>query len=300
MEDFAEDLVSIVIPVFNGARLVGEAIESALAQSWPATEIIVVDDGSNDGGATQRVLARFGDSIRVISKANGGVASALNAGIAAMRGRWFSWLSHDDLYHPLKVERYLDAMRQVPGPAIIFGNVDLVHEDGSLLSRRALTAAYAALGLDADADDDAATLLDSVGDWPLWPDVEAGLPAVAAAGYRVGVLSNVDDDVFARTRVAPLVEDDGVLTSHRLHAYKPAPELYRRALERAGGRLTHVATSARDVRGALEAGIDVVRLRRPGHDLDPDGPRPAVVVGDLHDVVTVLDRRRDRGSARGT
>lgn len=57
-------------------------------------------------------------------------------------------------------------------------------------------------------------------------------------------------------------------------ACKPAPAIYRRALERAGGLLVHVATSARDVRGALEAGLTVVRLRRPGHALDPDGPAP--------------------------
>lgn len=161
-------------------------------------------------------------------------------------------------------------------------------------SRRALTATYAVLGLDADADADAAALLDSVAGWPLWPDVAEGLPVVAAAGHRVGVLSNVDDDVFARTPVAPLVEDSGVLTSERLRAYKPAPELYRRAREHAGGSLTHVATSARDVRGALEADLDVIRLRRPGHALDPAGPRPAVEVASLHDVVTVLDRPRDR------
>jgi 2-haloacid dehalogenase len=167
-------------------------------------------------------------------------------------------------------------------------------------SARAMAAAQSALGLTGDPARDAAELLASVGDWPLWPDVADGLPAVAAAGYRVGVLSNVDDEVFARTRVAPLVADDGVLTSERLHAYKPARALYLRARERAGGRLTHVATSARDVRGALEAGLPVVRLRRPGHDLDPAGPRPADEVGSLHDVVTVLDTRGDTGHHRGT
>jgi 2-haloalkanoic acid dehalogenase type II len=169
-------------------------------------------------------------------------------------------------------------------------------------SRRALAAAYAELGLTADAGADAELLLRSVRDWPLWPDVGTGLGAVAAR-YRVGILSNVDDDVFARTRVAALVggpvDADAVWTSERLRAYKPAPEMYRRARERAGGRLTHVATSARDVRGALEAGLDVVRLRRPGHGLDPAGPRPAAEIADLHHVVTVLDHGRDCGDNRG-
>ena len=154
-------------------------------------------------------------------------------------------------------------------------------------SRRALAAVYTDLGLDGDADADTAVLLGSVGNWPLWPDVEAGLPQVAER-RRVGVLSNVDDVVFARTRVAPLVEDDAVLTSERLRAYKPAREIYERARERAGGALTHVATSARDVRGALEAGLDVVRLRRPGHELDPAGPQPERTVASLDELGKVL------------
>jgi 2-haloacid dehalogenase len=107
------------------------------------------------------------------------------------------------------------------------------------------------------------------------------------------VLSNVDDDVFARTAVAPLVRDDAVLTSERLRAYKPHPEIYRRARERAGGDLVHVATSARDVRGALDAGIDVVHLRRPGHHLDPSGPRPrheVTAVGAVAEALAVSER----------
>ena len=157
--------------------------------------------------------------------------------------------------------------------------------------RRALSGAYAALGLDGDADDDTAVLLHSVGTWPLWPDVAGGLPTLARR-YRVGILSNVDDDVFARTAVAALVADDAVLTSERLRAYKPGPDIYRRARERAGGDLVHVATSARDVRGALEAGIATVYLRRPGHTLDPSGPAPTRTAGDLAQVAVALEQER--------
>ncbi|MGY1808756.1 haloacid dehalogenase [Blastococcus sp. SYSU D00669] len=155
-------------------------------------------------------------------------------------------------------------------------------------SRRALEATYTALGLDGDAEADVAVLLESVELWPLWPDVATGLPVVAHR-HAVGVLSNVDDEVFARTRVAPLVASEAVLTSERLRAYKPDREIYRRARELAGGGLVHVATSARDVRGALEAGIDVVRLRRPGHRLDPDGPAPLREADDVAGVLGLLD-----------
>jgi len=155
---------------------------------------------------------------------------------------------------------------------------------------RALAATYGALGLAGDPAVDAATLLGSVADWPSWPDVARELPRLAA-GHRVGVLSNVDDDVFARTRVAPLVADRDVLTSERLRAYKPHPGIYRRARDRAGGDLLHVATSARDVRGAMEAGIDVIRLRRPGHQLDPTGPAPAHQAADLAELGELLKIR---------
>ena len=157
--------------------------------------------------------------------------------------------------------------------------------------RRALAGTYDALGLTGDAAADARLLNESVGDWPLWPDVAEQLPELGRR-HRVGVLSNVDDAIFARTRVAALVGDDAVLTSERLRAYKPAPELYHRALERAGGELTHVATSARDVRGALEAGIRVVRLRRPGHQLDPAGPSPRAEAADVRGVGELLGGAR--------
>ena len=153
--------------------------------------------------------------------------------------------------------------------------------------RRALAVAYADLGVARDPDADTGRLLESVGDWPLWPDVPEGLPALAVR-CRVGVLSNVDDAVFARTRVAPLVDDADVLTSERLRAYKPAPDIYLRARQCSGGRLVHVATSARDVRGALAAGIEVVRLRRPGHRLDPGGETPQVQAADLFEVARLL------------
>jgi len=153
-------------------------------------------------------------------------------------------------------------------------------------SRRALAATYAARGLGADEAADTRALLATLPDWPLWPDVAAALPEIGRV-HRVGVLSNVDGDLFRRTRAAGLVDDDAVLTSERLRAYKPHRELYDRA--RAAGVDVHVPASARDTRGALEAGLAVVRVRRPGHRVDPDGPQPAHEVTDLGELVTVLD-----------
>lgn len=151
----------------------------------------------------------------------------------------------------------------------------------------ALYRAYGELRLDGDARADIEALAMSMSDWPLWPDVADGLPRLAVH-HRVGLLSNVDDELLARTAAAPLVEPEVALTSQRLRAYKPHPEIYLRARD-VLGKLVHVATSARDVRGALEAGIPTVRLRRPGHELDPDGPRPSYEVETVDEIAGVLD-----------
>lgn len=99
-----QPLVTIVIPVYNGANYLDQSIRSALEQTYTNKEIIVVNDGSDDKGATERVARSFGNRIRYFSKSNGGVSSALNLCIDNMKGEWLSWLSHDDLYYPDKIE----------------------------------------------------------------------------------------------------------------------------------------------------------------------------------------------------
>jgi 2-haloalkanoic acid dehalogenase type II len=157
------------------------------------------------------------------------------------------------------------------------------------LSTKALADTFGALRLGADPQQDAAVLLDSVGSWPMWPDVVEGFRKIAGL-CDVGILSNVDDDIFDRTQVAPLVDGEYVLTSERLRAYKPSPVIYRRAREAArGGRHVHVATSTRDVLGAVEAGSEVIRLVRPGHEAPDVGPAPmhtASSVGEVADLLT--------------
>ena len=160
------------------------------------------------------------------------------------------------------------------------------------LSRQALAAAYAELGVERSPDEDVQALLGSVGRWPLWPDVEQALGALRAVA-RVGVLSNVDDALYAATRAAPLLDPSLAMTSQRLQAYKPSPQLYLAARAELGP-FVHVASSARDVRGSLEAGISAVRLVRRGHRLDPDGPAPDHVIsslGELPDVLEQVDLR---------
>ena len=89
-----------------------EAIDSALAQTYSNIEIIVVNDGSNDGGKTRDIALSYGNKIRYFEKENGGVSTALNLGIKNMGGAYFSWLSHDDVYLPEKVQVEIDALRK--------------------------------------------------------------------------------------------------------------------------------------------------------------------------------------------
>lgn len=105
-----QPLVSIVIPVYKGYPYLRNAIQSCLDQTYKNIEIIVVNDGSPDGGRTKAIAQSFGDKIRYFEKANGGVSTALNYGISQMKGEWFSWLSHDDLYLPDKIEKQLDVI----------------------------------------------------------------------------------------------------------------------------------------------------------------------------------------------
>ncbi len=95
--------VSVVIPTYNRADLVADAIESVLAQTWPRTECIVVDDGSTD--ETARVLARYAGRVTCIRQENRGLAAARNAGARRARGALIGFLDSDDAWEPTLVER---------------------------------------------------------------------------------------------------------------------------------------------------------------------------------------------------
>ncbi len=105
-------LVSVVIPAYNYERYVGETVRSALGQTHPEIEVLVVDDGSTDG--TGEVVRGFGDRVRYLPKENGGLGSARNYGIERARGEFLVFLDADDLLEPEAVEAMLGALRALP------------------------------------------------------------------------------------------------------------------------------------------------------------------------------------------
>lgn len=133
--------ISIVIPAYNASNYLAEAIDSALSQTYPNVEIIVVNDGSKDEGATEQIALSYGDKIRYFSKENGGSSSALNMGISNMTGEWFSWLSHDDLYLPNKLERQIEYIHSLQiedcllSEHIFFAPSDKIDASGKLIKK---------------------------------------------------------------------------------------------------------------------------------------------------------------------
>jgi len=123
--------VSIIIPVYNGSNYLKEAVDSALAQTYGCIEVIVINDGSKDEGATEKIALSYGDKIRYFRKKNGGVASALNFGIKKMKGSYFSWLSHDDLYEKTKIEDQINFLSLFKGEdTIVASNVRVLFLSG--------------------------------------------------------------------------------------------------------------------------------------------------------------------------
>jgi glycosyltransferase involved in cell wall biosynthesis len=124
-------LVSVIIPVYNGTNFLHEAINSALAQTFSDYEILVIDDGSTD--KTWEIIKSYGNKVRGFHKDNGGVASALNLCIREMQGKYFTWLSHDDLWLPEKLEKQVAYMESHPQFNASYTDYYEINESGSIL-----------------------------------------------------------------------------------------------------------------------------------------------------------------------
>jgi tetratricopeptide (TPR) repeat protein len=124
-------LVSVIIPNYNHARFLGDAVRSVLEQSHRDFEIIVVDDGSTDDSG--EVAAGFGDKIRYIYQTNAGLSAARNTGLRAAKGSLIGVLDADDMYEPNSVETLVAALQADPEADGVYCGYQFVDETNNLL-----------------------------------------------------------------------------------------------------------------------------------------------------------------------
>jgi len=137
-------MIDVILPAYNGSRVIRKALDSALSQQVPL-RVIVVDDGSSDDSAA--IARSYGPKVTVISQANRGVSGARNTGVAAAHAPYVALLDQDDIWEPGKLARQLELIEAHPDVGIVFTDMRLERPDGEVVEDGFLTAteAYAAL-----------------------------------------------------------------------------------------------------------------------------------------------------------
>ena len=232
--------VSAVVPAYNRAVYLREAIDSALAQGFEGLEVVVVDDGSTD--ATPEILRGYGDRFRVHRQENAGQSAAVNRGVDLARGEFVAFLDSDDAWLPGKIARAVALLDAEPAAALLYAAVEMMDGDGraipdprpprrtpsgavlaSLLEEnfvRTPTAVFRRKAfLEAGGYDPA---LRCVNDWDMWLRLATGRPVlrdpVPAARYRL----HGDQAVRLRRRLAE--ERVTVLERHLPRIERDTPE----------------------------------------------------------------------------
>jgi len=129
------DLVSIVVPVYNAEKYLDKSLQSCFDQTYQNIEIIAVNDGSTD--SSLEILNSYADRIRIISQKNKGVAGAINTGIRNMKSNWYKLLDADDILYPNCVEILTSEIEKVNDKkTIIFGNYDFINSKGEIVDEK--------------------------------------------------------------------------------------------------------------------------------------------------------------------
>ncbi len=269
--------VSVIIPSFNRAAFLGQAIDSVLGQEHAEVEVIVIDDGSVDG-TRELVASTFGADPRVIYRyqANAGASAARNAGLDVATGRYVAFLDSDDSWDPWHLQVLVTALEHHPEAGLIWSNTRYVDPDGAVISTDAL-----------------ASLLSSYRYFPLdsmfaasFPIDELGLDLPSNyEGHRIYV-----GDVYS-----PMLMGNLILTSSAV--------LSRERIDEAG-RFDHRLVVGEDYefflrtcRAGPVAYVDIADTRyRTGTNDKLGSPSMALAMalGYLEVVTTTLARDRDR------
>jgi glycosyltransferase involved in cell wall biosynthesis len=141
-------VVSLVIAAYNHVNVLPEALESALAQTYPACEVVVVDDGSTDD--TPNLLKRYQDKVRTVRQANKGLAAARNRGVSAAQGEYVAFLDADDLLHRTKLAEQVAFLEARPEIGWTYCDVELADQQSGECRLASDRFGYAARRLDGD------------------------------------------------------------------------------------------------------------------------------------------------------
>jgi glycosyltransferase involved in cell wall biosynthesis len=117
-----QELVSVIIGVYNGAPYIAEAIDSVLAQTYDDYELIVIDDGSDDG--TAEIVKGYGDRLVYRYQERRGMGAGRNHGVELSRGSFLTFLDADDRFTPHKLEKQVAEFRRDPSLEVVFGHID--------------------------------------------------------------------------------------------------------------------------------------------------------------------------------
>ena len=278
---------SVIVPAYQAAGTIAEAIDSALAQSLPPREVIVCDDGSADG--TSRVVAQYGPSVRLLRQAHRGVAAARNTAIRAASGDFLAFLDADDAFHPERLEALGELAVARPDLDMLTTD-EYLEVDGEIIGRHCestpfpITDQRAAIierGFTGHPAVRRKVLLDAGGfderfpagsDWECWvrlilAGAQVGLVVEPLLSYRLGQQS------LTSRRTTALRARVDVLEKHRNNGNLDVSEraLLERVLVRARRRATLAETefalrgrlpSARQALVAVAASGDFARKER--------------------------------------
>lgn len=212
---------SVVIPAFNAERHLGEAIASAMAQTLPPLEVLVVDDGSTDG--TRAVAEGFGAAVRVFTGPNAGPSAARNRGVREARGDWVAFLDADDLFEPGYLAAAEEHLVANPDAGLLCFGVR-VYEDGQrtahVIHKKTPGPSYTTVGL---LEGDVGTICTPL----VARDV-----FLAAGGFDETLRGNEDCHLWLRlSRVTSLHQDPRVLLLYRRHAGNTSGDVLANARE---------------------------------------------------------------------
>ncbi len=179
--------VSVVIPAFNRAHVIGDAIDSVFRQGVDDVQVIVVDDGSTDG--TRAAVARYGSRVSYFHQANQGAAGARNRGLAEASGRFVAFLDSDDLWLPGKLALELDLLARFPEADAVISDSEFYHEGTLVAGSR-----FAKFGVELPAGKEHPFVSDLPLSW-----IETSLFSTCCLTLRRAALSRVGHPPFDPT-----------------------------------------------------------------------------------------------------